>query len=314
MVARRLPDQRSTPGIVTVFLAPLGEEVGQAIIDFVRQDNRNRDELVTGLACAGGVDAFATEPECLARVGTLRNGQIDRAADGWHFDFAAEHGLVNGDGELDADVIAVALELLVRAHFDLDQRVASGTAEFAITAFTFEAENLAVFDAFGNIEVERIAAGHADALARATNGFEKVDLQRVADVLPANGAGLVARAAGIAARAATLSAKQIGEDVAETHILGATVAARACAVEAAGAGIGVARFARCVDLAGIIAPPLLGIAKQIIGLAHFFEALSGRSVAGIEVRVQFFGKCAKRALDVLIGRAARNTENGIGIR
>ena len=73
------------------------------------------------------------------------------------------------------------------------------------------------------------------------------------------------------------------------------------------------RLPACVDLAEIEAPPLLGVAENVVSGGDLLEFLFGRLVAGIEVGVQLLGEVAVSLGDVLRLGGPGHAENGIEI-
>ena len=59
--------------------------------------------------------------------------------------------------------------------------------------------------------------------------------------------------------------------------------------------------ARSVDLAGVVAPPLLRIGQEIVGAGDLLELVLGLLVAGIEIGVQFLGQLPVRLADLVGG-------------
>ncbi len=101
------------------------------------------------------------------------------------FDLAAQHRLVDRDGEVELDVVAVAAEEGVRAHLDLDQRVAGLRPRGPRRAPALEAQHLAVRHALGHREIERAAVGQRHALLGAGGRLDEIDFERVAHVVAA---------------------------------------------------------------------------------------------------------------------------------
>ena len=164
-------------------------------------------------------------------------------------------------------------------------------------------------DAGGDGHVERAAVGKRDALLGAVHRLEEIDLEPILRILPAHGEALTAGAARPASPAEQI-AEQIGE---AAEILVARGRAIARAVLAAGIFAVVALLRpllpACVDLAGVVAPALLGIAENVVGGGDLLELLLGRLVPGIEVGVQLLGELAVGLDDVLGLRGARHAES-----
>ena len=127
---------------------------------------------------------------------------------------------------------------------------------------------------------------------------------------------------------AAAAAEQAFEDIAEVDPFGtAAEAAHALAgAEPALAGAKPARAAAApaeaerhrripvdIDLAAIESGALVLVGQQVIGLGHLGETLGRLGVPRIAIGVQFLGELAIGALDVLLGRAARNAQDRVGI-
>src|SRR5690606_4500205 len=107
------------PRIVAVLLPPLREEVGEALVDSLRQHDLHRHEFVARRAGGGIAYALALEAQHLAGARCLGDRELHPPADGWHLDLPAENRLVDRDRHLDQDVVALPTEVLVRPDMDL---------------------------------------------------------------------------------------------------------------------------------------------------------------------------------------------------
>ena len=221
------------------------------------------DELVTRRSGRSVTHSFAPQPEDATGAGTFRDRQLHSARDGGHLDLGTEHRLVDRDRQVESDVVADALELRMRAHLDLDQRIAWLAAVEAGAALALEPQNLPVLHALGHSEIQHATAGHRHAFARALNCLQEVDLQGVADVAAAD-----ADAKSLPPRA-TGTAKYLREDVGESEVFerGSPSSSSAPPTEWPGASralvlilVSAPGLARGIDLAAIITPALLGIA------------------------------------------------------
>ena len=72
-------------------------------------------------------------------LGLRWNFKCQLALEGWHLDFAAEHRRCQPDVYVNMQVIAVALEKVVRFYFYYQVKVASGAASLALAAFAGDA-------------------------------------------------------------------------------------------------------------------------------------------------------------------------------
>src|SRR5882724_9157608 len=68
-----------------------------------------------------------------------------------------------------------------------------------------------------------------------------------------------------------------------------------------------------VDLAAVVARPLLGIGQDVVGGVDRLEARGGILLAGIEVGVMLLGELAIGAPDLLLARLALDAEDGIRV-
>ena len=72
-----------------------------------------------------------------------------------------------------------------------------------------------------------------------------------------------------------------------------------------------ARAPEARDAELIVTGPLVGVGEDLVGLGALFEALLGRLVARIAVRVKLHRGAPVRLLDLLGVRAARHRKNGV---
>ena len=68
-----------------------------------------------------------------------------------------------------------------------------------------------------------------------------------------------------------------------------------------------------IDLAGVEAPALVGIAEQVVGARHLLEFLLSRLVAGIEVGMQLLRQLAIGALNLGSGGRRGDAEDLVRI-
>src|SRR5262249_24301791 len=150
-----------------------------------------------------------------ARACTLWNRELHPAGYGRHLDLGAEHGLVDGDRQIELDIIAHPLEVGMRLHLDLDQRIAGLAAAHTGRALTFEPPDLAGGASLRHGEMEHAAGGHGQPFLYAGRCLEKVDFQGVAHIA----AGRAKGTSGASARAPAPGTEQIGKDVAKSEIV-----------------------------------------------------------------------------------------------
>src|SRR3977135_3812269 len=68
-----------------------------------------------------------------------------------------------------------------------------------------------------------------------------------------------------------------------------------------------------VDLAAVVARPLLGIAKKIIGRRNLLELLLRLPIAGMEVGVHFFGELPIDLTHLVLRRLGLHAQHSVGI-
>src|SRR5262249_39171963 len=171
-----------------------------------------------------------------------------------------------------------------------------------------EANGLTCLDAGRKGQIERAAIGKRDAFFGAVDRFEEADLEPILRILPPHGEALTA------ATCPSPSAEQIAEQVGEAaEILVARSRAVTGAILAAGIFAVIALLltllAARVDLAEIVAAPLLGIAEDVVSRCDLFELVFRRLVPGVKIRVELLGELAVCLGDVLSLCGARDAEN-----
>src|SRR3546814_6969803 len=107
-------------------------------------------------------DLLSLEAQHLARARTLWDAQHHGAVHGRHLHLAAEHRLVQRDGKIEPDVVAVAPEEAVRLDRNGDNRVAIGAG--AGLSLTREADLGAFLDPLWELDVDRLAASQRHPL------------------------------------------------------------------------------------------------------------------------------------------------------
>ena len=197
----------------------------------------------------------------------------------------------------------------MRLDQDLDQRITQLGAAKAWHALALEPHHLTCLDPRRNGHVEGAAVWERDAFLGAVHRLEEIDLEPVLRVLSAHGEALTAGAARTASSAEQI-AEQIGE-AAKILVTGSRAVARSILPAGIFAIVTLLRtlLPARVDLASVIAAPLLGIAKNVVGGSHLLEFVLGRLVSRIEVGMQLLGELAIGLGDVLSLRGARHAEN-----
>jgi len=84
------------------------------VVEFFRHDNLDNNELVTPAVGAQDRHAFALDPEHLSVLGAGLKTDPFRAVHGRHFDLCAQCCLHDVDGQLQHDVVLLALEHRMR--------------------------------------------------------------------------------------------------------------------------------------------------------------------------------------------------------
>ena len=205
------------------------------------------------------------------------------------------------------DVVALPREEPMRPDRDFDERVAGAARAEAGTALAAQPQHLAFLDAGRNLHVEGAALGQVEPHGAAVDGIEEIDRQAIADVGPAR----------IGARMRLL-AQELGEDVVGfgevREARGAGVAAafalgREVAIEALARPLGAAR----VDLAVVVALPLVLVGEDVVGARHLLEARLGFLVPRIEIGMKLLGEAAVGLADVLERGGAIDAENFVGV-
>ncbi len=195
---------------------------------------------------------------------------------------------------------------------DFDQRVAGGAALPALAAFAAQAQDLAVFGAGRDFDVEALAVGQGQAACGAVDAVEEGGGEGVAGVLAARGAGVAG---------APALAEHRAEDVVEVIVAPAALLRAVLGVAAAGFAIGVVAVARFggafvaggVDLAAVELAAGFRVGQDVVGGGDGFEMLFGLGVAGVEVWVMLFGELEIGAADLRLGGVACNAEGLVGI-
>src|SRR5215471_17868529 len=141
---RRIESRGLASWVVAVGLAPLGQEVGELVIDLVGQDDANADQLIPGMTACRVAHAFALEAKDSAGTGALGKRELHPTGNRGYLDLGAEHGLIDGDGELQDDIVSGAGEVRVRPDLDLDQGVSRLAAAVAGRALALKPQHLPV--------------------------------------------------------------------------------------------------------------------------------------------------------------------------
>ena len=206
----------------------------------------------------------------------------------------------------------------MRTDPDLDQRVAGFGPRAARRAFALQPQDLTIGHAFRDGQIEHAAIGQRHALFGAEHGFEKIDFQRIAEILTANGEAAAFAAAGWA------SSEYVREDVGKAEIV-KSAAAWMSTARADAPGLSATPGARCpaplrpariafgVDFAGIVLPALFRVAQNVVGGGDFLETLRGGRIVGIDVGMVGFREFAECAADFILCGAARDAQDVVEV-
>jgi hypothetical protein len=222
-----------------------------------------------------------------------------------HGDLGAQHGLGQGDRELDVDVPAVlALEHGVGLEAHLDVGVAARAAAQSRPAHAGEPKEVAVLDPRRDRRLDLAAVGQDHRALRAAGGVQQVDLEREREVA----------ASHPNPAAAAIGPEQVGEDLLQVgavaeHLAGRVplpaVAVGEAAVELAPGPLSTGG----VDLAPVEPGPLVLVGEQVVGRRQLLEPRLGLRVAGVQVRVRGLRELAVGLADVLWRSGARHAQH-----
>ena len=72
--------------IISVVLAPVRNEIREAVVDLLWHDDLQANQLICGLTCRRVMYALAAKPQCLDRACAFWNSNVHPAADGVDLD------------------------------------------------------------------------------------------------------------------------------------------------------------------------------------------------------------------------------------
>src|SRR5687767_5963274 len=108
------------------------------------------------------METLALEAEDFPGGRAGRNAEHHSAVDGGYFYLSAKHGLLQRDGQFEADIVAVAGEETVRLDGNGDDRIAvAGRPRLPLAG---QPDLGSFLDAFGKLEGKGLAVGQRDAL------------------------------------------------------------------------------------------------------------------------------------------------------
>src|SRR5437899_11663257 len=161
IAAESLDSAKIAARTIRVAVAPLFHQCLKRGIVPVGQNNSGGDEQVPGSPRLG--QTLALEAENAAAGSIFRNRQLHRAAERRHPNLAAQHRLIERNGQIQAQIAAVDLEKRMRRDADRNQEIARRMARRGF-ALPLQPELLAGDDACRNPDVELLAGRQADAL------------------------------------------------------------------------------------------------------------------------------------------------------
>lgn len=113
-------------------------------------------QQVTVSIAANSLDAFATQTKGLSGLSLRRNTNLRYAVKGRDIDFSTESGGCKTDGHLTVQIILFALKNRMRLEVNLDIKVSRRAAVDAVLAFAREPNAIALIDAGGNLDRQRL--------------------------------------------------------------------------------------------------------------------------------------------------------------
>src|SRR6186713_538958 len=137
-------------------LVELAQQLSLVLGELDRRLDADVAVQVAGVARPHALDALAAQAEGLAVLGAFGQVDLGLAAERRHLDRAAERCARHADRHRAMQVVAVALEDVVRLHADLDVEIAVRAAVRAGLAVAARADPHAFVDARRNLDLERL--------------------------------------------------------------------------------------------------------------------------------------------------------------
>ncbi len=319
------------PGVLPVF-----HQGSEARIGAFRQDDPGCDQQVAAVAVPVG-QSLALQTQTLARAHASRDLDLALALKGWNADLGTEHGFIERQRQIKADVVVFHREQLVRQDLDGHQSIACRTTA-AFKALPLHADGLAILDTLGHSHVQRLASWqmHTALLAgdklfqrHAQFGFRILPLLRLGSMMAAMMSPAAERISTRTKRVATSPASTIGhvaENLAEDVFSRTTTAAEGIASPSAAKRIATATeriaaasktleflLALGVNFAAVIFSTLLLVTYNLVGLIDFGELFLSFGIALVLIRVVFLRKLAKSALDFALIRRLGHPKHTVWI-
>src|SRR3979409_1921604 len=161
---------------------PLGDECFEFRIRLFGAHQHQLDIFIA-LAAVRTWRAASLKPENATGVRPFWYRHRHRSGGSGNLDLGAQYRLLQGNRQIQIDVIPSAREVGMRQHGDLDQRVARRGVSNARPAFALEAQNLAVSRPRRNVDVQRGPIGEDDGLLAAIDRIEKRKIEVIAAIL-----------------------------------------------------------------------------------------------------------------------------------
>ena len=116
---------------------------------------------MTALAGFAVADAFFAQPQRGAGIRSLRDRHRYRLTYCRHLDPAAQHGLLQGHGNFDMDVVILAAKERMRLDMQFDIGVARRPAAIARHSLFFQPQHLPILGSFGHGHLQGLALWQA---------------------------------------------------------------------------------------------------------------------------------------------------------
>src|SRR5947209_4517944 len=289
---------------------------------------------------------LAGQPQHLVVLRARRDRHRDVAVHRRYAHLGAQHQVVDADGQVEVQIVALALVAVVVCQVHHQVQIAARSAAGPARALPGEADALAVAHPARDRHVELLRLAHAsravalraDAVAvrprpaaararvldlerhRLAPALERVvqrELDRRFQVL-----------AALVLRGEPGTGRPLAADPGEEHVEEVREPARAAAGRGAEAAevaeVGALRLAVRAVLVGfargllpvraqdVVLLALLGIAENLVRLLDVLELLFGLArVVGVRVRMPLARQLAVRALDVFLGRGLRHAQDRV---
>ena len=258
--------------------------------------------------------ALATQAKDLAVLGTLRDGQPDRAIERGHGRGATEDSRIQVDRHGDKQIGSLALELRVGCDVHAQVQITLFSATGARRPLSGNTDPRAGARAGWDLDAQA-AAIHVERARGTCVCFAQADLHRLLQILATTRLGLVLEPARLRGTRAT---KHLGEKVgkwgtaakevlqvlrgavAHVHALAAWTSPRclpAIPVKVAGLAAGLP-IALPLGAKAVVLFPLLWIGEDLVGLIDLFEALLRFAIARVDVGMVLARQPPKRAADL----------------